>query len=78
MAKIIFLPVCSECGAKIEKPVYVDIDWESYRYDDDSPYMHGEYAIRPRRCPVCRNEFDAILFPERLPFTGYSKEILES
>ena len=64
-ARILFVPVCSKCGQRIEGPVSFQ-----YLYETGNSM---DYSINPQTCPHCNAFFEQIIMPTSLPFYGYEK-----
>ena len=68
MTKIVFLPVCSNCGKILFDLINVE---PKYKINPPTSYYSYEppveYSIYPGTCPKCGKKFSEVIIPEKLP-----------
>ena len=74
MTRIDFLPVCSNCGTVLWDQT-IDIVTEEVAVgccDESVAFMHHK-SIIPFQCPICKELFEQIVIPIKLPFATPEK-----
>lgn len=74
MTRIDFLPVCSNCGTVLWNQT-IDVDTEEVAVgccDEEVAFTHQKGVI-PSKCPTCKEPFEQITIPIKLPFTTPEK-----
>lgn len=64
---ILFVPICSECGQRINGTV----DFQYLPQYSNAKINCIDYSISPSKCPHCDAHFQQIIMPTSLPFDGY-------
>lgn len=69
MARIEFLPICSNCGTVLwDKTIDILEDRLVVNREEEVLWPVKNWNIEPLECPKCRHMFDSIVMPTNLPF----------
>ena len=66
MGKIVFAPVCSECGAILRKAATYTEVVADYSVVNKTAAKRSVVMVEPKRCPNCGIEFTEIHVPRNM------------
>ena len=76
MARIDFLPVCSNCGTVLWGRTIDILEGQLVvKREEEILWPAKNWNIDPLECPKCRHIFDSIVIPIKLPFETPEKHL---